>query len=31
MTLLRNINFSDIFSDIRDNMNIDNKLIILLA
>ena len=28
MTLLRNINFSDIFSDIRDNMNIDNKLIV---
>lgn len=28
MTLLRNINFSDIFSDIRDNMNLDNKLIV---
>lgn len=28
MTLLRNINFSDIFSGIRDNMNIDNKLIV---
>lgn len=28
MTLLRNIHFSDIFSDIRDNMNIDNKLIV---
>lgn len=28
MTLLRNINFSDIFNDIRDNMNIDNKLIV---
>lgn len=28
MTLLRNINFSDIFSDIRHKMNIDNKLII---
>lgn len=28
MTLLRNIIFSDIFSDIRDNMNIDNKLIV---
>lgn len=28
MTLLRNINFSDIFSNVRHNMNISNKLIV---